>query len=104
MHFKFYLTALGQFLIESVSLSINQSPPSRVVEVTIDTVVIRDIRLLHPEDIQNRAAYQLLLYQLKLHVQKYKVCQMYSATKLTVNDNWIAENPCYFSDNCYLSM
>ncbi|PRQ24389.1 putative snRNA-activating protein complex, subunit 3 [Rosa chinensis] len=63
--------------------------------------MIRDIRLLHPEEIQNRAAYQLLLFQLKLHVQKYKVCRMYSATKLTVNDNWIAENPCYFSDNCY---
>nr|XP_011468184.1 PREDICTED: snRNA-activating protein complex subunit-like isoform X2 [Fragaria vesca subsp. vesca] len=65
------------------------------------TVVIRDMRLLHPEDIQNRAAYPILLFQLKLHVQKCKVCRIYRATKMTVNDKWAPENPCYFCDNCY---
>ncbi|KAM5580160.1 snRNA-activating protein complex subunit-like [Rosa sericea] len=65
------------------------------------TVVIRDMRLLHPEDIQNRAAYPILLFQLKLHVQKCRVCRIYRATKMTVNDKWTPENPCYFCDNCY---
>ncbi|KAK9924204.1 hypothetical protein M0R45_032586 [Rubus argutus] len=65
------------------------------------TVVIRDMRLLHPEDIQNRAAYPILLFQLKLHVQKCRVCKIYRATKMTVNDKWAPENPCYFCDNCY---
>ncbi|XP_050383015.1 snRNA-activating protein complex subunit-like [Argentina anserina] len=65
------------------------------------TIVIRDMRLLHPEDIQNRAVYPILLFQVKLQEQKCKVCRIYRATKMTVNDKWAPENPCYFCDNCY---
>ncbi|XP_059301444.1 snRNA-activating protein complex subunit isoform X1 [Lycium ferocissimum] len=64
-------------------------------------VVIRDMRLIHPEDVQNRAAYPLITYQPKLRFQKCSVCKIYRAVKVTVDDKWAAENPCYFCDLCY---
>ncbi|KAF6145959.1 hypothetical protein GIB67_033318 [Kingdonia uniflora] len=63
--------------------------------------VIRDMRLIHPEDVQNRAAYPLLTFQIKLRHRKCSVCNIYRATKVTVDDKWAQENPCYFCDNCY---
>ncbi|PRQ20626.1 putative snRNA-activating protein complex, subunit 3 [Rosa chinensis] len=65
------------------------------------TIVIRDMRLLHPEDVQNSAVYPILLFQLKLHVRKCNVCRIYRATKVTVDDKYAPENPCYFCEQCY---
>ncbi|CBI33274.3 unnamed protein product, partial [Vitis vinifera] len=65
------------------------------------TIVIRDMRLFHPEDVGDRAAYPILTFQLKSRVQKCCVCKIYRATKVTVDDKWAPENPCYFCDNCY---
>lgn len=65
------------------------------------TIVIRDMRLVHPEDVQNRAAYPIAIFQLKPRVQKCYVCKIYRATKVTVDDKWAQGNPCYFCDNCY---
>ncbi|KAK3218723.1 hypothetical protein Dsin_012693 [Dipteronia sinensis] len=45
------------------------------------TIVIRDMRLIHPEDIHNRAAYPIVIFQIKQRVQKCNVCKIYRATK-----------------------
>ncbi|KAK8691565.1 hypothetical protein V6N13_075071 [Hibiscus sabdariffa] len=65
------------------------------------TIVIRDMRLIHPEDVQNRAAYPIMIFQIKPRVQKCSVCNITRATKVTVDDKWARENPCYFCDYCY---
>ncbi|XP_042488883.1 snRNA-activating protein complex subunit isoform X2 [Macadamia integrifolia] len=65
------------------------------------TIVIRDMRLIHPDDVQNKVAYPLLTYQLKTRWQKCSVCKIYLATKVTVDDKWAQENPCYFCHSCY---
>ncbi|KAF3445056.1 hypothetical protein FNV43_RR14749 [Rhamnella rubrinervis] len=65
------------------------------------TIVFRDMRLIHPEDVQNKAAYPIVLFQLKPRVQKCYVCKLYRATKVTVDDKWARGNPCYFCDDCY---
>ncbi|KAK4723663.1 hypothetical protein R3W88_026442 [Solanum pinnatisectum] len=64
-------------------------------------VVIRDMRMIHPEDVQNRAAYPLITFQPKLRFQKCSVCKIFKAVKVTVDDKWAAENPCYFCELCY---
>ncbi|KAK7287163.1 hypothetical protein RIF29_00253 [Crotalaria pallida] len=65
------------------------------------TLVIRDMRLLHPDDVQNRAAYPIITFQLKLRFQKCSVCKIFRATKVTVDDKWTPENPCFFCDDCF---
>lgn len=65
------------------------------------TIVIRDMRLIHPEDVQNQAAYPIVIFQLKPRVQKCYVCNIYRATKVTADDKWAQGNPCYFCENCY---
>ncbi|XP_057795139.1 snRNA-activating protein complex subunit-like isoform X1 [Salvia miltiorrhiza] len=64
-------------------------------------IVIRDMRLIHLEDVQNRSAYPLITHQPKLHFKKCSVCKIYRAEKVTVDDKWTSENPCYFCDICY---
>ncbi|XP_021687512.2 snRNA-activating protein complex subunit isoform X4 [Hevea brasiliensis] len=65
------------------------------------TIVIRDLRLIHPEDVQNRAAYPIVIFQLKLRFQKCNVCNIFRATKVTLDDKWTPDNPCYFCNDCY---
>ncbi|XP_027331772.1 snRNA-activating protein complex subunit [Abrus precatorius] len=65
------------------------------------TLVIRDMRLIHPEDVHNRAAYPIITFQLKLRFQKCSVCKIFRATKVTADDKWTPENPCYFCDECF---
>uniref|UniRef100_A0A803L1G7 snRNA-activating protein complex subunit n=1 Tax=Chenopodium quinoa TaxID=63459 RepID=A0A803L1G7_CHEQI len=64
-------------------------------------IVIRDMRLIPPDDVQKREAYPLLVYQLKSVLKKCSVCRIYKATKVTLDDKLAGENPCYFCDNCY---
>ncbi|ESQ33991.1 hypothetical protein EUTSA_v10008005mg [Eutrema salsugineum] len=64
-------------------------------------IVIRDMRLSHPEDVQNRAAYPRLTYRLKVKAHKCGVCSIYRATKVALDDKWAKENPCYFCDMCF---
>ncbi|XP_051227718.1 snRNA-activating protein complex subunit isoform X3 [Lolium perenne] len=65
------------------------------------TFVIRDMRLIHPEDTQNQAEYPLMTFQMQKRFQKCSVCQIYLATKMTVDDKWAPNNPCYFCKQCY---
>ncbi|XP_008654685.1 uncharacterized protein [Zea mays] len=65
------------------------------------TIVIRDMRLIHPDDTQNQAEYPLQTFQLQRRLQKCSVCQIYLATKVTVDDKWALNNPCYFCIKCY---
>ncbi|XP_062207850.1 snRNA-activating protein complex subunit-like isoform X2 [Phragmites australis] len=64
-------------------------------------IVIRDMRLIHPEDTQNQAEYPLMTFQLQKRFQKCSVCQIYLATKMSVDDKWALNNPCYFCIKCY---
>ncbi|KAK9054074.1 hypothetical protein SSX86_025150 [Deinandra increscens subsp. villosa] len=64
-------------------------------------LVIRDMRLAHSEDVQNRAAYPLIVFQSKLRFQKCSCCKIFRAVKVTVDDKWAPENPCYFCGICY---
>ncbi|KAD6795959.1 hypothetical protein R6Q59_012204 [Mikania micrantha] len=64
-------------------------------------MVIRDMRLVHSEDVQNRAAYPLIVFQSRLRFQKCSCCKIYKAVKVTVDDKWAPENPCYFCGICY---
>ncbi|KAG8365318.1 hypothetical protein BUALT_Bualt18G0092200 [Buddleja alternifolia] len=64
-------------------------------------IVLRDMRLIHPEDVQNRAAYPLITAQQKLRYKKCFACKIYRAQKMTVDDKWASSNPCYFCDVCY---
>lgn len=64
-------------------------------------IVIRDMRLVHPEDVQNRLAYPIISHQPKFIFKKCSVCKIYRAEKVTVDDKWTSENPCYFCDICY---
>ncbi|KAK7274995.1 hypothetical protein RIF29_16101 [Crotalaria pallida] len=65
------------------------------------TLVIRDMRLLHPDDVHNRAVYPIITFQLKLRFQKCSVCKIFRATKVTVDDKWTPKNPCFFRDECF---
>ncbi|KAL3614916.1 hypothetical protein CASFOL_040577 [Castilleja foliolosa] len=64
-------------------------------------IVIRDMRLLHPEDVQSQSAYPLITFQSKIRYKKCSVCKIYRAEKMTVDDKWAPSNPCYFCDVCY---
>ncbi|KAJ4982377.1 hypothetical protein NE237_033214 [Protea cynaroides] len=64
-------------------------------------IVIRDMRLIHPEDVQNQVAYPVLTFHWKNRLRKCSVCKIYLATKVTVDDRWAQENPCYFCKSCY---
>ncbi|KAL5717329.1 hypothetical protein ACHQM5_010352 [Ranunculus cassubicifolius] len=64
-------------------------------------IVIRDMRRVHPEDVQNRASYPVVTFQHKTRYRKCDACKIYRATKVTVDDKWARENPCHFCDNCY---
>uniref|UniRef100_A0A0D9V9E0 snRNA-activating protein complex subunit n=1 Tax=Leersia perrieri TaxID=77586 RepID=A0A0D9V9E0_9ORYZ len=64
-------------------------------------IVIRDVRLIHPEDTQNQAEYPLMTFQMQKRLQKCSVCQIFHARKMTVDDKWTLNNPCYFCEKCY---
>ncbi|XP_058218708.1 snRNA-activating protein complex subunit [Rhododendron vialii] len=64
-------------------------------------IVVRDMRLIHPKDVQNRRVYPIVMFQMKERLQKCSVCKICIAEKVTVDDKWAAENPCYFCKNCY---
>lgn len=65
------------------------------------TLVIRDMRLIHADDVQNWAVYPIVTFQLKIRFQKCGVCKIFRATKVTVDDKWTPDNPCYFCDECF---
>ncbi|CAI0377654.1 unnamed protein product [Linum tenue] len=65
------------------------------------TIVIRDLRLINPNDTQNRAAYPIVSFRLKPRLQKCNVCNIFRAKKVTLNDKLASYNPCHFCENCY---
>ncbi|XP_006307426.2 snRNA-activating protein complex subunit isoform X1 [Capsella rubella] len=62
-------------------------------------IIIRDMRLSHPEDVQNRTAYPIV-FRPKPKFQKCGVCKIKRASKVAVDNKWALENPCYFCDVC----
>lgn len=64
-------------------------------------MVIRDMRLVHPEDVQNQADYPLHTFQLRPRHRKCSACKIFQATKVTVDDKWAEKNPSYFCIKCY---
>ncbi|KAL4185916.1 hypothetical protein AMTRI_Chr10g8170 [Amborella trichopoda] len=65
------------------------------------TMVIRDMRLFHPEDVQNKAAYPLLVFEHQTFDHKCSICGIFRAVKVTYDDKWAPTNPSYFCENCY---
>lgn len=65
------------------------------------SIVIRDMRLIHPEDNQNKAAYPLLTFQPRVRHRKCSICDIYRAKKVTYDDKWAPTNPSFFCENCY---
>ncbi|CAK8564508.1 unnamed protein product [Lathyrus sativus] len=65
------------------------------------TLVIRDMRLIHADDVHNQAVYPIVTFQLKMVFKKCRVCKIFRATKVTVDDKWAPENPCHFCDECF---
>jgi len=59
------------------------------------------MRLIHADDVQNWAVYPIVTFQLKIRFQKCSVCKIFRATKVTVDDKWTPDNPCYFCDECF---
>ncbi|XP_019056939.1 PREDICTED: snRNA-activating protein complex subunit-like isoform X2 [Tarenaya hassleriana] len=64
-------------------------------------IVIRDMRLIHPEDDRDRAVYPRVAYQQKRVVVKCGVCKIYRATKFAADNKWTKKNPCYFCSFCF---
>ncbi|KEH19218.1 snRNA-activating protein complex subunit isoform X2 [Medicago truncatula] len=65
------------------------------------TFVIRDMRSVHADDVHNRAVYPIVTFQLKMRFKKCYVCNIFRATKVTVDNKWTPKNPCYFCDECF---
>lgn len=65
------------------------------------SIVIRDMRLIHPEDVQNKASYPLLTFQPRVRHRKCSICDIYRAKKVTYDDKWAPTNPSFFCENCY---
>uniref|UniRef100_A0A1D1ZJH7 snRNA-activating protein complex subunit 3 n=1 Tax=Anthurium amnicola TaxID=1678845 RepID=A0A1D1ZJH7_9ARAE len=64
-------------------------------------IVIRDMRLVHPDDDQNETAYPIVTFQLRTRRRKCCVCNIKLSVMMTVDDKWAAKNPCYFCKDCY---
>lgn len=65
------------------------------------SIVFRDMRMIHPVDSHDQADYPLLVFQKRPRQRKCSVCQIYQAEKMTVDDKWAQDNPCYFCLKCY---
>ncbi|KAH7429514.1 hypothetical protein KP509_09G053200 [Ceratopteris richardii] len=64
-------------------------------------LMIRDMRLIHKEDVQNALLYPLLRSPFRVHLRKCTICAIYIATKVTVDDKMAPESPCFYCDYCY---
>ncbi|KAK6940264.1 snRNA-activating protein complex, subunit 3 [Dillenia turbinata] len=65
------------------------------------TIVIRDMRLIHSDDVKNRSNYPIRTFQRKSRPHKCCVCKIYRAAIVTLDDKWAQENPCYFCNDCF---
>lgn len=64
-------------------------------------LVIRDIRLIHPEDVQKVAAYPVLRWHPRARIRKCSICDIYRAAKITYGDTLAPSSPCFFCEQCY---
>lgn len=64
-------------------------------------MVVRDMRLIHKEDIQNMLVYPLLRSQFRVRHRKCTICEIYVAKKVTYDDKMAPQSPCFFCDYCY---
>ena len=68
-------------------------------------LVFTELRTFHPElDSMIRAEYPVTLYQLHQRKKKCKICDIYSAAWITIDDPLAPENPCFFCRDCYRSV
>lgn len=59
---------------------------------------------LNRNDNHNRNAYPVLTFQAKIRRRKCRVCDIYPAKVITVEDHLAPENPCFFCNKCYHSL
>ncbi|XP_022775860.1 snRNA-activating protein complex subunit-like [Durio zibethinus] len=50
---------------------------------------------------KNGAAYPIIIFQLKPRAEKCNRCKINRGTKVTADEKWARESPCYFCDYCY---
>ncbi|MCO5608524.1 hypothetical protein L7F22_062735 [Adiantum nelumboides] len=65
------------------------------------SLVVRDMRLVHREDVQNIHLYPLLRSPFRVRLRKCNVCAIYIATKVTFDDKMAPLSPCCYCDYCY---
>lgn len=69
------------------------------------TFKFTQIRLYHPKtDNPNATGYPISMYQARLKRKKCRICDLYSAKHVTVDDKLAPENPCHFCDSCYYAL
>lgn len=64
-------------------------------------MVFTDVRLMHNLDNHNKRAYPLQTFQNKIRKKKCRVCDIYPARWVTIDDKLAPENPCFFCEQCY---
>eukprot|EP00249_Psilotum_nudum_P020037 c27532_g1_i1 orf=77-1882(+) len=64
-------------------------------------IVIRDMRLVHKQDVQNMLCYPVLRFQPRLRHRKCSICDIYRAKKVTYGDKMAPTSPCFFCEHCY---
>jgi snRNA-activating protein complex subunit 3 len=64
-------------------------------------VVIRDMRIVHKDDIHNALLYPLMRTQYRMRHRKCNICQIHRARKVTYEDKMSPQSPCFFCEYCY---
>ena len=63
-------------------------------------VVIRDVRLAHPDDPVDRADYPARLFVGRKYRRKCQMCDVFEARHVTHSDRHAPCHPCFFCDQC----
>ena len=64
-------------------------------------VCVRDVRLLHPADPQDRSAYPLPLFAKRSRTRRCDLCTARSASKVAYEDPLAPVNPCFYCAHCF---
>ncbi|XP_032809075.2 snRNA-activating protein complex subunit 3 [Petromyzon marinus] len=64
-------------------------------------IIVKDIRMVNPDDCQDRSLYPLLVSKHCFMSRKCLVCKIYTAKWVTNNDELAPEDPCFFCDVCF---
>ncbi|ORY01467.1 hypothetical protein K493DRAFT_209622 [Basidiobolus meristosporus CBS 931.73] len=98
---KYKKRVMGEVKFSDLSIRINQPYLFTHQGDCQHIFKFRDIRLLTKSDDRNRNAYPKPIFQCKITRHKCRMCYMYPAEYVTINDFHSGETPCYFCEHCY---